>query len=85
MPSTWRAHVIAQRLQREGVRAEVVERDVYSLTGLARHLVLDEMVFHRHDLPMVLVGAAIVCHDGIDLDAVVDAAKGKSAGADTCC
>jgi hypothetical protein len=43
------------------------------------------MVFHRHDLPMVLVGAAIVCHDGIDLDAVVDAAKGKSAGADTCC
>ena len=85
MPSTWRAHAIAQRLRREGIRAEVVERDIYSLSGLTRHLVLDEMVFRRRDLPMVLVGAAIVCHDGIDLDAIVDAAKGRSAGANACC
>jgi hypothetical protein len=85
MPSTWRAHVIAQRLRREGVSAEVVERDVYSLSGLTRHLVLDAMVFQRHDLPMVLVGAAVVCHGDLDLEAIVDAAKGRHTGAHTCC
>jgi hypothetical protein len=84
MPSAWRVHVIGERLRQEGVRAVVRACDVYSLEGCERHAVLDAVAAGHADFPMVLVGGALACHDGIDMDAVVGGAR-MVAGADDRC
>lgn len=81
MPAAWRLHVIAARLQAEGIDATVAERDLYSLEGAARHAVLDALIAHGGEPPLVLVGDDVACCDGIDLDAVVASARGGASAA----
>lgn len=75
MPPAWRLHVIARRLAAEGLSATVAQRDLYSLEGAARHAVLDAMIATDAEPPMVLAGDAVVCVNGIDLDAIVAALR----------
>lgn len=75
MPAAWRLHVIAARLQADGIDATVVESDLYSLEGAARHAVLDVLIAGGGEPPLVLVGDEVACCDGIDLDAVVEAVR----------
>ncbi|MHB9002960.1 MAG: hypothetical protein ACYC6C_02680 [Coriobacteriia bacterium] len=75
MPAAWRLHVITRRLQAEGIVATVAQRDLYSLEGAARHAVLDALIAHGGEPPLVLVGDEVACCDGIDLDAVIEAVR----------
>lgn len=79
MPSTWRVHVISERLRAEGIVAGVCERDLYSLVDAERHAVLDVMIAEHADPPMVVVGGTVACFGDLDLDAVVRVAKEVSA------
>jgi len=80
MPATWRAHVIEERLRAEGLRAEVTERDVYSLVDVERHAVLDVMIAEHAEPPMVVVDGVVACYGELDLDAVVRVARERSCG-----
>ena len=80
MPGTWRAHVIAERLRTEGLSAEVMERDLYSLVDVERHAVLDAMIVRQAEPPMVVVNGVVACFAGIDLDAIVSTAREAKAG-----
>jgi hypothetical protein len=84
MPSTWRVHVINERLRDEGIRAFVTERDLYSLTGVERHAVLDAMIADHAEPPMVIAGGVVACSGGVDLDAVVRASREVLADGDCC-
>ncbi len=64
-----------ERLRAEGIEASVLERDLLSLEGAERQAVLDAMVRQSADVPMVLVDGVVVCSDGVDLDAMVAAAR----------
>lgn len=75
MPAAWRVRVIGERLRAEGIEAVVLARDLLSLEGSERQAALDAMVVRGADVPMVLVDGAVVCSDGVDLDAMVAAAR----------
>lgn len=77
MPGTWRARVVQARLEAEGVAAEVTEQSLFGLEGEERHAALDAMV-RGAEPPFVLVAGVLACSGGIDLDAVVEAAKRRS-------
>jgi hypothetical protein len=85
MPSTWRVHVIEQRLHGEGIRATVAECDLYSLAGSVRHAVLDAMIARQAEPPMVVVGEVVACHGDLDLDAVLRVAREAMTDGDCCC
>ncbi|GAB4277112.1 MAG: hypothetical protein Kow0056_08290 [Coriobacteriia bacterium] len=74
MPGAWRVRVVEERLKREGLAAQGREVDFYQMDGAIKDAVLDEYL-KGADLPMVLVDGRVVCTGGIDLDAVVEAAK----------
>jgi predicted thioredoxin/glutaredoxin len=76
MPSTWRVHVLARRLRDEGIQATVDEEDVYSLDSERRTAVVTALIAERTNFPMVVVDGVVVCHDGVDADAVVRALQG---------
>lgn len=84
MPSAWRAHVIAERLRQEGLRAAVDEFDIYRLPPEMRHLVLDVMVAEHASFPLVIVNQKVASHSGVDLEAVLRAAR-EAAAEDCCC
>ena len=75
MPAAWRVRVMNERLRAEGIEASVLERELLSLEGGERQIVLDAMVVRGADVPMVLVDGFVVCSDGVDLDAMVAAAR----------
>lgn len=75
MPSAWRVRAMFERLSAEGFTAEVQERDLYSLLDVERHAVLDAMVIHQAELPMVVVDGTVACFGSLDLDAVVRVAR----------
>lgn len=79
MPATWRVHVISERLRAENITAAVRERDLYALVDVERHAVLDVMIAHHADPPMVVVEGTVACFGDLDLDAVVRVAKEASA------
>jgi disulfide oxidoreductase YuzD len=83
MPSTWRAHVIGERLRQDGLRADLDESDVYALPDDLRKAVVDTIVAEQASFPMVLVNGVVVSHGELDLDAVVRAAR--EVLADGCC
>ena len=75
MPSTWRVHVIAERLKQAGIDAFVRESDVFALEGLERAAASDAMIARGAEPPMVLVEGALACHGDIDLDAIEKTAE----------
>lgn len=75
MPGAWRVRVMGERLRAEGIEAVVVECDVFSLEGAERQTVFDAMIDRMADAPMVLVDGVVICSDGVDLDAMVAAAR----------
>ncbi len=84
MPSTWRVHVIEERLSLEGIPAQVSECDVYALPKDERTTVVSTLIAERTSFPMVLVNGAVVSHNGVDLDAVVRAAREQLLEGDCC-
>lgn len=74
MPGAWRARVVQARLESSGIPARVVERSLFELEGEERRAALDAMV-RGAEPPLVLVDGALACSGGVDLDAVVEAAK----------
>lgn len=85
MPSTWRAHVIEAALVAEGFRLPVVDCDVYSLPGGERKAVVDVLIAEQASFPMVLVHGRVVCHGGVDLEAIVRAVREGTGDACGCC
>lgn len=86
MPGTWRVHVISERMRAEGILAAVRECDLYALADVERHAVLDVMIAHRADPPMVVVNGVVACFGELDLDAVVRVAREVSSrDAGSCC
>ncbi|MBN1192166.1 MAG: hypothetical protein JXA36_00525 [Coriobacteriia bacterium] len=85
MPSAWRVRVVEKRLESVGIRALVSERDVYALDSADRAAVLDVLVGAEASFPMVLVNGAVVCHGGVDLDAVARSLQQGPASAGRCC
>lgn len=85
MPSTWRVHVIEERLRSEGIRASVVECDLYSLTDAVRHAVLDTMIAEHAEPPMVVVGDVVACYGDLDLGAVLRVAREAMTDGNCCC
>ena len=75
MPGAWRVRVMNERLRAEGIEASVLERDLLSLEGGERQVVLDAMVARGANVPMVLLEGVVVCSDEVDLDAIVAAAR----------
>jgi hypothetical protein len=75
MPEAWRAHVVRERLAADGIAADVRVSDIYALEGDERHAALDAIITERAGFPMVIVGGTLACHDGIDVDEVVAAAR----------
>ena len=76
MPTAWRVHVIKAALKAEGLDMLVSYCDVYTLSAADRTRVVDVLIAEQTSFPMVLVGDAVVCHAGLDLDAIVHAACG---------
>ena len=76
MPDSWRAHVIASRLEAAGIPVVVVLRDLYTLADVERHAVLDAMLQKQAEPPMVIVDGVVACGGGYDIDAVLAAARG---------
>jgi disulfide oxidoreductase YuzD len=74
MPSTWRVHVIAERLRLHGITAAVRQADVYELSTDERHALVDALVAGQDAYPMVMVDGKVACAGGIDLEAIVGAA-----------
>ncbi|MEA5076146.1 MAG: hypothetical protein VB139_07345 [Coriobacteriia bacterium] len=85
MPSTWRVHVIEAALVAEGFRMPVADCDVYSLPAAARTAVVDILIAERASFPMVMVYGRVVCHGGVDLDAVIRAVREGASDACGCC
>jgi disulfide oxidoreductase YuzD len=83
MPSAWRVHVLEQRLREAGFNIGVSECDVYALEPADRTRVVDLIVAERAAFPMVLLDGAVVCHGGVDVDAVLRAIQ--EAPSDCCC
>ena len=75
MPDSWRAHVIVSLLFAEGIPAEVVLRDLYTLVDAERHAVLDAMLREQAEPPMALVEGVVACVGGYDIDAILAAAR----------
>lgn len=76
MPTAWRVHVIEAALKAEGLDLAVSDCDVYALPATERTRVVDVLIAEQTSFPMVLVGGAVVCHAGLDLDTIVHAARG---------
>ncbi|MDI6712413.1 MAG: hypothetical protein QMD96_04155 [Anaerosomatales bacterium] len=74
MPGAWRARVVQAKLESSGISAQAAECSLFDLHGEERHAALDAMV-RGAEPPFVLVDGALACSGGIDLDAVVEAAK----------
>jgi len=60
------------------------ECDVYALDPGLRRTVIDVLIAEHAGFPMVVVSGAVVCHDGVDLDAVVCAVREESVGECRC-
>lgn len=84
MPTAWRVHVIEAALRAEGLDVRVSDCDVYSLPAPQRTRVVDALVAEQTSFPMVLVGHEVVCHAGLDLDAIVRAVR-EGYDDDGCC
>lgn len=75
MPGAWRARVIQARLESEGIEAAVEEKSLFELADDDRHAALDAMIRLGAEPPFVLVGRELACSEGIDTQAIVEAAK----------
>ena len=75
MPDSWRVHVIASLLSADGIAAEIVLRDIYTLVDIERHAVLDAMLRERAEPPMAIVEGVVACVGGYDIDAILAAAR----------
>ncbi len=85
MPSAWRVHVIEATLRDGGFRLPVSECDVYSLPAKERTAVVDALIAEHTSFPMVMVRGRVVCHGGIDLDAVMRSVREGEDDACGCC
>lgn len=72
-------------LAAEGFRLPVADRDVYSLPGDERTAVVDVLIAEHASFPMVLVHGRVVCHGGVDLAAIIRAAREGTGDACGCC
>jgi uncharacterized membrane protein len=73
MPLQWRLQVLEAGLtQRLGRPVQIVERDLFGLTGGARDRVLDAMTA-GHDMPFVVVNDRVVHTGGLDVSSVSEA------------
>lgn len=75
MPTAWRVHVIEARLEAEDLDIAVSDCDVYALPARERTRVADVLIAEKTSFPMVLVDGDVVCHAGLDLDAIVRAVR----------
>lgn len=78
MPTAWRVHVIEATLTAHGLDVPVSDCDVYALSADDRTRVVDVLLVEKTSFPMVLVGGVVVCHAGLDLDAIVLAVRGAA-------
>ncbi|MHB8050687.1 MAG: hypothetical protein ACYDHQ_05655 [Coriobacteriia bacterium] len=78
MPTAWRVHVIEAALKAEDLDVAVSDCDVYALPAIERTRVVDVLIAEKTSFPMVLADGAVVCHAGLDLDAIVRAARGAA-------
>jgi disulfide oxidoreductase YuzD len=84
MPTAWRVHAIESALAAEGLPGQVSDCDVYALPAGERTHVVDVLIAERTSFPMVLVDDEVVCHAGVELEAVVSAVRERSDGASCC-
>lgn len=84
MPTAWRVHAIEAALAAEGLPGQVSDRDVYSLPAAERTRVVDLLIAEQTSFPMVMVDGEIVCHAGVELEAIVRAIRERSRSAGCC-
>lgn len=82
MPTAWRVRAVEEALQAAGCAGEVAACDIYALPTALRTVAIDTLVAEGAGYPMVAVRGEIVSFGGIDLDAIVLAAKGEHRAGD---
>ncbi|MCK8114861.1 hypothetical protein [Anaerosoma tenue] len=84
MPTAWRVHALEAALAAQGLPGRVTDCDVYALPAAERTRVVDLLIAEQTSFPMVMVDSEVVCHAGVDLDAVVQAVLGGGDHAGCC-